>query len=108
MRFEFELIYDWHDNYGFFPDEENCHEMFVGTSEELNNRVRDLRECGCKNIFFNRLGEAEETGEVEGEDPWEDEYEDPWEREYIRSVTGGDYGATCPWNAPGMRVSDFI
>lgn len=104
MRFEFEIIYDWHDDFGFFPDEENCHEMFVGTSEELDRRVRDLRECGCKNIFFNRLGEAEEVEE----DPWEDEYEDPWEREYIRSVTGGDYGATCPWNAPGMSASDFI
>lgn len=61
MRFEFEIIYDWHDDFGFFPDEENCHEMFVGTSEELDRRVRDLRECGCKNIFFNRLGEAEEV-----------------------------------------------
>lgn len=107
MRYEFEIIYDWHDNFGFFPDEENCHEMFVGTSEELNNRVRDLRECGCKNVFSNRLGEVEK---VEGDpygDNWE-EYVDPWERDYIRSVTGGDYSSANPWDAPGMSVSDFI
>lgn len=104
MRFKFEIIYDWHDHYGFFPDEENCREVFTGTSEELKNRVRDLRECGCRNIFFNRLGEAEEAEE----DLWEEEYEDPWEREFIRSAAGGYYSPANPWDAPGMSVSDFI
>lgn len=27
---------------------------------------------------------------------------------YIRSATYGDYGPSAPWNAPGMRMSDFI
>lgn len=30
------------------------------------------------------------------------------DREYTHSVTGGDYSASCPWNAPGMKVGDFI
>ena len=110
MRYEWEIIRDWHDENGFFPDVENESEFFVGTNEELNNRVRELRECGCINIFVNLLGAVDEVEvqEAEEEDPYEDEYVDPWEREYIRSVTGGDYSSANPWDAPGMSVSDFI
>lgn len=110
MRYEWEIIRDWHDVNGFFPDEENESEFFVGTNEELDNRLRELRECGCTNIFFNLLGEVSEAEEAE-EDPYGDdweEYVDPWEKEYIRSVTGGDYSSANPWDAPGMSVSDFI
>ena len=35
-------------------------------------------------------------------------YPDFDEDEDIRSVTGGDYGAGSPWNAPGMSARDFI
>lgn len=107
MRYEFEVIYDWHDSYGFFPDEENTHQIFIGTSEELGDFVRVLRECGGRNIFFHSL---REVGEQTAEEPddIEEEYEDPWERELIRSVTGGYYNSANPWDAPGMGVSDFI
>lgn len=27
---------------------------------------------------------------------------------YTPSATNGDYSPSCPWNAPGMSVSDFI
>jgi hypothetical protein len=27
---------------------------------------------------------------------------------YIPSCTNGDYSPSCPWNAPGMSISDFI
>ena len=27
---------------------------------------------------------------------------------YTPSATAGDYSPSCPWNAPGMSVSDFI
>lgn len=30
------------------------------------------------------------------------------EEEYTPSATAGDYSPSCPWNAPGMRVSDFL
>lgn len=32
-------------------------------------------------------------------------YED---NEYTPSATHGDYSPSCPWNAPGMSISDFI
>lgn len=35
----------------------------------------------------------------------EETYED---RHYIRSSSAGDYRPSCPWNAPGMSISDFI
>lgn len=35
-----------------------------------------------------------------------DEYED--DEEYIPSATRGDYSPSCPWNAPGMSISDFF
>lgn len=108
MRKEYEIIYDYHDEYGFFPDEENIHELFVGTSADLNWRIQELRKSGGLNIFFHDTGNEppEETEDPYGDD-WE-EYVDPWEREYIRSATAGDYSPSNPWDAPGMSVSDFI
>ena len=35
-----------------------------------------------------------------------DTWEDDWY--YTPSSTRGDYSPSCPWNAPGMSVSDFI
>ena len=35
----------------------------------------------------------------------EDYYED---EEYVPSSTNGDYGPSNPWDAPGMRISNFI
>lgn len=34
---------------------------------------------------------------------WQEEEED-----YTPSSTYGDYSPSSPWNAPGMRVDDFI
>jgi len=39
------------------------------------------------------------------EEDWEDD--DKWE-DYIPSATMGDYSPSCPWNAPGMKISDFF
>lgn len=30
------------------------------------------------------------------------------EEEYVPSSENGDYGPSNPWDAPGMRISDFI
>lgn len=37
----------------------------------------------------------------------EEENENYIEDEYTSSLRG-DYSPSCPWNAPGMKVSDFI
>ena len=34
--------------------------------------------------------------------------EDGCEEEYCPSSTHGDYSPSCPWNAPGMSIKDFI
>lgn len=38
------------------------------------------------------------------------EYQNPdvEDDDYMPSATAGDYSPTCPWNAPGMSISDFI
>lgn len=72
MRKEYEIIFDYHDEYGFFPDEENVHELFVGTAEELKRRIQELRKSGGRNIFFRETGN--EPTEVE-EDPYGDDWE---------------------------------
>lgn len=41
------------------------------------------------------------------EPEFEDEFCDYWEPEY-RSSYEEDYSPSCPWNAPGMSVKDFI
>lgn len=35
----------------------------------------------------------------------DDDYDD---EHYTRSSTFGDYSPSCPWNAPGMSIKDFI
>lgn len=38
-----------------------------------------------------------------------EEYLDPdCDSHYTPSATAGDYSPSCPWNAPGMSIHDFI
>ena len=37
-----------------------------------------------------------------------DEDDELFEEEYIPSSTRRDYGPSNPWDAPGMKISDFI
>ena len=39
------------------------------------------------------------------EDEWE---ESDWDDDYIPSAERGDYSPSNPWDAPGMKLSDFI
>lgn len=48
---------------------------------------------GCMGMYAESLGSAKSNGIDEPP---------------VRSCTEGDYGASSPWNAPGMRASDFI
>lgn len=36
------------------------------------------------------------------------ETEEDRENHYCPSATAGDYSPSCPWNAPGMSVKNFI
>lgn len=49
-------------------------------------------------------------GVDEDEEDYEDDVDD-WGRaeiEYEKSSSNGDYGPSNPWDAPGMKISDFI
>lgn len=37
-----------------------------------------------------------------------DDFEDAVEEDNYSSSTAGDYSPSCPWNAPGMSIRDFI
>ncbi len=39
---------------------------------------------------------------------WADRDDSVYEDEYTPSATAGDYSPSCPWNAPGMSIRDFI
>lgn len=49
--------------------------------------------------------------EYEGHGPGFDDYEEGFFRyrgNYCPSAENGDYSPSCPWNAPGMSIRDFI
>ena len=79
--------------------------LLIRESEDPKTLVHDAWEIGgCVVNEDNALvGGAEWVwyrffgGDVE-------EYED----DYCPSATRGDYSPSCPWNAPGMSISDFI
>ena len=65
--------------------------------------VRETLEdvCGMDKKEAEALG----LGYVFDGDTEEDD--DYCEDDYT-SASRGDYGPSCPWNAPGMKISDFI
>ncbi len=68
----------------------------------------------CKNRFTEGMFGSEpcpryEMNECNAKDTKCSRYEDRTDEElYCPSATRGDYSPSCPWNAPGMKVSDFI
>ena len=58
-------------------------------------------DFGIEYILFERNKERENREKREREAEMADE-------EYTPSATAGDYSPSCPWNAPGMSMSDFI
>jgi hypothetical protein len=65
-------------------------------------------------FYCNDVDEYGDTYEIwidgEGDYRWDviEEEEDDDEYDYTPSATHGDYSPSCPWNAPGMSISDFI
>ena len=61
----------------------------------MSNILKELED------LFNDDVVVEEVEEFPTDYPDEEEY-------YTPSVTRGDYSPSCPWNAPGMSIHDFI
>ena len=70
-------------------------------SEELNRTFRYGGDTEDRKVYTEVDTTLEYREAVE-----ELEYED--DEPYTRSSTGGDYGPSNPWDAPGMKVSDFL
>ena len=58
--------------------------------------------CGCLNEEIPDNNWNDEWGDTEDCPYWEEE------EEYCPSATMGDYSPSCPWNAHGMSIRDFI
>ena len=103
------------------------HEVIIDRIEEMDKdeMMNIERKCGnCKYCMFvgwdgilegcmdYEMATTEEDEIIAAADCGKYEFGTPkcLERddEYTPSATNGDYGPSCPWNAPGMSVRDFI
>jgi hypothetical protein len=78
--------------------DDNCYEF----SEKVNViKGGGITAGELKTLGFDYMNDwIEDTSEDEEAD-WDDE-------DYIPSATRGDYSPSNPWDAPGMKISDFI
>lgn len=56
--------------------------------------------------FSNTEPDYDDDDSLFDDEDFEDFDED--NRLYTSSATNGDYSPSCPWNAPGMSIKDFI
>ena len=74
------------------------------TEKDIDNWITDLK-AEIKKTPEEREAESLEMikhlEECENNNSYYDDY-------YTPSATHGDYSPSCPWNAPGMSISDFI
>lgn len=74
--------------------------------EEFNyeEAVHTVRELGFREgvKWANMIKIVDPEDDPEPDSDWDDE------EHYTPSATRGDYSPSCPWNAPGMSISDFI
>ena len=59
-------------------------------------------------IYERTSTEEEESAAAEACSNYEEEDLGADDEHYCPSATSGDYGPSCPWNAPGMSIKDFI
>ena len=87
-------------------DEERYYKLGWITDDEINEWIKSLKEEFAKTPEQKEAESKEyiewlmekEFVELKRE---EDEY-------YTPSATAGDYSPSCPWNAPGCSIRDFI
>ena len=89
-----------------------------GNIDRINNHILNGAEWQFVTESYDSLGIKVDVWELEDSDSnvkygytfSEDETcDDMWDDdEYTPSATRGDYSPSCPWNAPGMSIHDFI
>ncbi len=68
---------------------------------------------GVSNLLSNISYALENGDEIRFEvdnntEPTDDDLVEMYDEEYIPSAENGDYSPSNPWDAPGMKMSDFI
>lgn len=63
--------------------------------------VKALREANVEGTLSDLAYQIEYEFDIDGVRSEDEEY-------YTPSSTNGDYSPSNPWDAPGMRMSDFI
>lgn len=81
--------------------DDNCYEF----TEKVNViKGSCIRTDELKALGFDYMNDwIEDTGE---DDDWAEP--DLGDEDYVPSSENGDYSPSNPWDAPGMKMSDFI
>lgn len=80
--------------------DDNCYEH----SEKLNViKGSGITTDELKVLGFDYINTWLEDA---GMDDWDEDWDD--DEEYVPSAENGDYSPSNPWDAPGMKTSDFI
>ena len=77
------------------------HELYVEASNE--DEAENLFWRGLNDDAFDLTG-----GYVQDEGCVIEEDDDEYHYHYTPSAENGDYSPSNPWDAPGMKISDFI
>ena len=87
-------------------------ELFQGAMNWVWEHMENFSKQECiwalEHIGFSKDEIDEELIYCTFEDDNEEIEWDEEEREYIPSAENGDYSPSNPWDAPGMKISDFI
>lgn len=81
--------------------EKLIHTFYVEAENE--EEAERAFEEGCENSQFDFS-----DGEIDTTDYWVEEDNDEHHYHYTPSAENGDYSPSNPWDAPGMKISDFI
>jgi hypothetical protein len=78
------------------------------TAEEhtLIALAQALREAQIEGTWSDLVYQIEYEFDIDGVRSADEESD--WDEEYIPSAENGDYSPSNPWDAPGMKISDFI
>ena len=94
----YKVIYTEKLTHTFYVDAENLDEASEKFHSQLNHGEIDFSD-GC--LTDSDINIEEDDEDEWGEPDWDDE-------DYVPSSTRGDYSPSNPWDAPGMKISDFI
>lgn len=88
-----------------FKFRENDIEL-IAEEHTLIALARMLREANVEGTWSDLAFQIEWEFDVDG--IRSESEEDEEDEDYIPSVENGDYSPSNPWDAPGMKMSDFI